>query len=103
MRITFLTPPSFDKNKPAERTAGCTRLVYDMPKIYELTVVALLEECGYQINYKNFVLERGTKEDCIDYIKNDNSDIYFFWSVNLSISTDDMVQVIILKYQPEAK
>ena len=103
MRITFLTPPSFDKNKPAERTAGCTRLVYDMPNIYELTVVALLEECGYQINYKNFVLERGTKEDCIDYIKNDNSDIYFFWSVNLSISTDAMVQEIIHKYQPEAK
>ena len=47
MKLTFLVPPVLDHNKPAERTAGCTRIVYAAPNIYELTVVAVLEQEGY--------------------------------------------------------
>lgn len=91
-----------DGQKPAERTAGCTRVVYDMANIYELTVVALLEKEGHHVIYKNFVLDRGSKEDCFQYIRNDDSDCYFFWSVNLSIPTDIEVQDFIHKQNPEA-
>ncbi|MCC8094990.1 MAG: B12-binding domain-containing radical SAM protein [Tannerellaceae bacterium] len=97
LKITFLTPPSFEeKEKPAERTAGCTRLVYDMPNIYELTVAALLEKEGYEIHYRNFVLDRQQKQACLNFLENDESDCYIFWSVNLSISTDKQVQDFIL-------
>lgn len=95
MKITFLTPPSLDNSKPAERTAGCTRVVYNMANIYELTVVAVLEQGGYDIHYKNFVLENETKESLFSFLKNDDSDCYIFWSVNLSIPTDLQVQSFI--------
>ena len=95
MKITFLIPPSFDENKPAERTAGCTRLVYDMPNIYALTVAAVLEQMGQIVEYKDFVLERQTIEHFREFVSNDDSDIYIFWSVNLSIATDVEAQKLI--------
>ena len=55
MKLTFLVPPVLDHNKPAERTAGCTRIVYAAPNIYELTVVAVLEQEGYTPIYRDFV------------------------------------------------
>lgn len=102
MKLTFITPPSFDSHKPAERTAGCTRLVYNMPNIYELTVAAIMEKEGYDVRYNNFVLDNGSKEDCLAFIEKDDSDCYFFWSVNLSIPTDIQVQNYIYKKKPNA-
>lgn len=102
MKITFLTPPSLDNNKPAERTAGCTRVVYNMANIYELTVVAVLEQCGHDIRYKNFVLENGNKEELFDFLTKDDSDCYIFWSVNLSIPTDIQVQSFIHTHHSKA-
>lgn len=57
MIITFIVPPSLDGENPAERTAGCTRLVYPMPNIYELIVAALLEQGGYTVRYEDFVIK----------------------------------------------
>jgi radical SAM superfamily enzyme YgiQ (UPF0313 family) len=102
MKTTFLTPPALDRQKPAERTAGCTRVVYNMPNIYELTVAAMLEKEGYEVCYKHFVLEEATKKDCFDFLKSDNSDCYCFWSVNLSISTDTQIEEYIHKIHPNA-
>ncbi|MDR2929123.1 MAG: B12-binding domain-containing radical SAM protein [Cytophagaceae bacterium] len=102
MNITFITPPSLDTYKPAERTAGCTRIVYDMPNIYELTVVAILEKAGHSIAYRNFVLERASEKDCNDFLKKDCSDIYFFWTVNLSMPTDLELQARIRNAHPNA-
>ena len=102
MKVTFLTPPALDGYKPAERTAGCTRLVYDMPHIYELTVAALLEKEGYDVVYKNFVLDSASKEDCFAFLKNDNSDCYIIWTVNLSIPSDIQVKEYIHTLHPKA-
>lgn len=102
MKVTFLTPPSLDQFKPAERTAGCTRVVYDMVNIYELTVAALLEQKGLEVHYKNFVLEGATSEVCFDFLASDDSDVYFFWTVNLSIPTDVQVERFIHKNRPGA-
>lgn len=102
MKITFLTPPSLDNNKPAERTAGCTRVVYNMANIYELTVVAVLQKDGHDIHYRNFVLENGTKENLFAFLKDDDSDCYIFWSVNLSLSTDLQVQSFIHAHNEKA-
>ena len=102
MKVIFLTPPSLDQFKPAERTAGCTRVVYNMVNIYELTVAALLEQQGLEVCYKNFVLDEAAPEACFDFLSSDDSDVYFFWTVNLSIPTDIQVERYIHKNRPGA-
>lgn len=102
MKISFLIPPPFDGEKPAERTAGCTHTVYPMPNIYELIVAAALEQAGHEIFYYDFVLKNAVKESFEELLLNDNSNIYFIWSVNLSIETDMRAHSIIRRLRPDA-
>lgn len=95
MKISFLVPPSFRNAQPAERTAGCTSVVYPMPNIYELTVAACLEQEGHQVGY---FFEFKDKTDFEHFIAADASQIYIFWSVNLAIETDLEALQIIRKY-----
>ena len=102
MKVSFITPPSLDKFKPAERTAGCTRVVYNMINIYELTVAALAEQEGYEVAYRNFVLEEASSEQFFLFLENDDSDVYLLWTVNLSIPTDIQVERFIHAKRPES-
>ncbi len=89
MKLTFIVPPCFDHKQAAERTAGCTRVVYLAPNIYELTVAAVLEQAGkYEVKYRDFVYSGENREAFEDFIGSDDSDIYLMWTVNLSIETD---------------
>ncbi|HNW68202.1 MAG TPA: radical SAM protein [Bacteroidales bacterium] len=97
MRITFLVPPSFNHQQPAERTAGCTSVVYPMPNLYELTVAACLERENYEVDYR-FIWNKTT--DFEDFISKDASHIYIIWSVNLAIPTDLQVTQLIRRYHP---
>ncbi|MBQ1798097.1 MAG: radical SAM protein, partial [Muribaculaceae bacterium] len=105
MKITFLVPPVLDGSKqPAERTAGCTRVVYLAPNIYELTVVAVLEEEGHHdIAYRDFVYDRESREAFTKFLAEDTSDIYFIWTVNLSIENDLIATSLIHEHRPAAK
>lgn len=103
MRITFIIPPSIHDIKPAERTAGCTRMVYNMPNIYELTVAALFEQEGYEVAYIDFVIEKKTNDDLDKFLVQDTSDFYCFWSVNLSMDADLNALQQIRNYHPTAK
>ena len=87
MIITFLVPPSLDGELPAERTAGCTRLVYPMPNIYELIVAAVLEK-EHDVRYRDFVLDEEREAHLEQFMAGDKSDCYMFWCVNLSLETD---------------
>jgi len=100
MRITFITPPALDGELPAERTAGCTRLVYNMPNIYELIVVAVLEQL-HDVRHKDFVLEGGSLRAMETFIKSDDSDCYMLWCVNLSLVTDLAAIRIIRRFHPQ--
>ena len=103
MKITFLTPPEINPHtKPAERTAGCTRLVYDMPNIYALTIAAIFEKMNVDVRYVDFVLDRKTFQDFETFVEQDKSDCYCFWSVNLSIETDLKALETIRKYNSNA-
>jgi radical SAM superfamily enzyme YgiQ (UPF0313 family) len=100
MKITFLVPPALDGGLPAERTAGCTRLVYAMPNIYELTVAAMLEK-EHRVSYCDFVIE-GKKEKHLDrFLAGNHSDCYMLWCVNLSLETDMKTIRTIRKYHPQ--
>ena len=82
MKITFIIPPALDNTNPAERTAGCTRLVYPMPNIYELTVAGLLEQDKHEVCYQDFVLNNEKQSGLDDFLKNDSSECYMLWCVN---------------------
>jgi radical SAM superfamily enzyme YgiQ (UPF0313 family) len=100
MIITFIAPPSLDGKLPAERTAGCTRLVYPMPNIYELIVAAILEK-EQDVRYQDFVLEKKNERHLIRFLVDDKSDCYVLWCVNLSLETDLKTIQYIRKYHPE--
>ena len=100
MKISFIVPPSLDGLKPAERSAGCTRLVYPMPNIYELTVAAIFEKLNHQVEYHDFVIKRQTEKDFQTFIRLHQTDIFCIWSVNLSFETDKKAVDIIRIYHP---
>ena len=81
MKITFLIPPPLHGQRPAERSSGCTHVVYPTPNIYELTVAALVEKTGlFTVAYKDFTYE---KDEFGKFIAEDDSDFYSIWTVKL--------------------
>lgn len=103
LKITFLIPPVFrDDVKPAERSAGCTRIVYPFPNLYELTLAAVLEREGYEVRLRDFVYESERPEDLDAWLRKDDSNVYCIWGVNLSIPDDDATIRMIHDINPRA-
>ena len=100
MIITFIVPPSLDGELPAERTAGCTRVVYPMPNIYELTVAAILEK-EHDVRYRDFTFNDEKEKNLEHFLAADKSDCYMLWSVNLSLETDLKTISHIRNYHPD--
>lgn len=104
MKISFIVPPCFDHKQPAERTAGCTRVVYLAPNIYELSVAAVLEQNpDNQVKYHDFVYNKTTPAQLDSFFASDDSDVYMIWTVNLSINTDLSCISVIRKYRKDVK
>jgi radical SAM superfamily enzyme YgiQ (UPF0313 family) len=96
-------PPVFNpKERPAERTAGCTTMVYPMVNIYELTVAAVLEKEGHEVAYEDFISTKRNVRKLENFLRQDSSDAYVFWSVNLSIQNDLAASRLIRAHSPEA-
>lgn len=103
MKIAFIIPPAADpKVRPAERTAGCTRVVYPAPNIYELTTAAFLEQQGHTVSYHDFIYPRRSTADLDRFLAADDSDAYAIWSVNLGIDDDLSAIARIAARRPEA-
>lgn len=104
MKITFLVPPVLDNQRPAERSAGCTRVVYFAPNIYELTVIGVVEKENLgEVAYEDFVFYKKSETDFKNFLTGDNSDIYCIWTVNLSIESDLLAIDSILAIRPQAR
>jgi len=95
MRITFLIPPSLDNNPPAERVFGCNYGLYPIPNIFILYVAAVLEKNGYEVKYVDGAIEKWSEEKFREFLKNDKSDIYSFYTVFLSEHTDKIAHKIV--------
>ncbi|MCH5245010.1 MAG: radical SAM protein [Muribaculaceae bacterium] len=104
MKLTFLVPPCYDSAQPAERSAGCTRIVYPMINIYELTAAATLRDIGkHTVGYEDFVFEgtgKNSERRFEEFLSNDRADAYLIWTVNLSIESDIHAISIIRRYHP---
>ena len=103
MRMTFVVPPEPGKEVAAERSAGCTRIVYPMPNIYELIAAACLEDKGHKVKLVDFVTEKGDADAVERFLRTDNSSPYLVWSVNLSRNADFAFRDMALRLRPEAK
>lgn len=103
MKVTFLIPPCYDHKQPAERSAGCTRIVYPMINIYELTAAAAIRDAaGHEVAYKDFIFEcKDGKKAFEEFIADDRSDAYAIWTVNLSLESDLTAITVIRRYHPE--
>lgn len=89
MKVTFIIPPQFDGKVPAERTAGCTRVTYPAPNIYELTVAAVVRSLsGVVVKYADFMSVKSPRKKFTEFLTDDDSDCYAMWTVNLSIDND---------------
>ncbi len=87
MKITFLVPPPIEGKIP-ERVAGCAYLLYYVPNIFLLSVAAILEKSGYEVRYIETTIKKWQRGHFLAYLKEDLSDVYCFYSVNLSQETD---------------
>jgi radical SAM superfamily enzyme YgiQ (UPF0313 family) len=67
-----------------------------------LTVAAILENEGYNVCYENFISSKRSLGQWESFLENDRSDIYIFWSVNLSIKNDVEASQQIFHYSPKA-
>ncbi len=101
MKLTFLVPPCFDNRQAPERSAGCTRIVYPMINIYELTLAAYLRSgLNCEVGFHDFVYDKTGEKEFRDLLKNDRSDFFFIWTVNLSIESDIHAIGILREYHP---
>lgn len=104
MKLTFLVPRSYDHKQPAERSAGCTRVVYLAPNIYELTAAAYVRTIpGVEVSYLDCIAKNISAKEFERIISTDQSDVYLIWSVNLSIDNDIHTIKIIRQYHPKTK
>ena len=101
MKVTFLIPPTFDKERPADRSLGYSYMTYPTMNTYELTMAAMLEDDGYTVAYEDFVLTKRSHHDLEHFLIMDESEIYFIWSVNLSVENDLSATKFIQKYSPD--
>ncbi len=102
MKVSFVIPPCYDHKQPAERSAGCTRVVYPAPNIYELTVAAAVRAIdGVEVAYKDCVFCKMKSRDFASWAASDSSDVYMIWTVNLSIESDLQAIADIRKSHPD--
>lgn len=87
MKIAFLVPPPIDGNIP-ERVAGCAYLLYYVPNIFLLSAAAVLEKDGCAVKYLETTIKKWDRGRFLSFLREDLSDVYCFYSVNLSQNTD---------------
>lgn len=102
MRCVFLVPPSFDGHREVERVFGCTYGLYPIPNIFFLYVAAVFLKNGYKTEYIDAPVLSWSKKKFLDYIKNNKSDIYLFYTVNLAKQTDKIAAEYIKSIYPDS-
>ena len=88
LKILFLVPPAVEGTHPAERSSGCTRVVYPTPNIYELQVAACVRQTGFDVSYWDCVNHPLSEETLLNRMGKESFDVVLMWTVNLSVAND---------------
>ncbi len=89
MKATFLVPPPLKSRRAAERVAGCAYGLYPVPNIFILYAATVLRGAGLEVRFRDCALEGLSGAAFVHYLREDNSDLYLFYTVNLSMETDE--------------
>ncbi|MBR9682513.1 MAG: hypothetical protein GOV02_02465, partial [Candidatus Aenigmarchaeota archaeon] len=95
MKVTFLVPPPLDGKYAAERIFGCNYGLYQQPNIFILYPATMLKEAGHDVRVKDFSVGDVSEKAFNDFVDNDDSDVYVFYTVFLSKKTDIRAKDII--------
>jgi radical SAM superfamily enzyme YgiQ (UPF0313 family) len=101
MKISFIDPPNLLNKRNVERVFGCTYSLYPLPNLYSLYNASVLEREGFLVNYIDMANEGWSKKRLLNFIKKDDSDVYVFYSVNLSMDSDLLVAEEIRKIKKD--
>ena len=101
LNVTFLVPPVVIGEHPAERSSGCTRVVYPTPNIYELQVAACVEQ-QYAVTYLDCVNHALSVNQLEELVRKQPAQVYCMWTVNLSVQNDIEITRRIHRIAPEA-
>jgi anaerobic magnesium-protoporphyrin IX monomethyl ester cyclase len=88
MKVTFLIPPVLDGTRNVDRCFGCNYNIYFLPLLPVLYCATIIKKNVERILILDFAAQKKTKSDFTDFIKNDDSDVYVFYTVFLSQNTD---------------
>lgn len=103
MKATFLIPPPLDGKLSAERIFGCNYGIYYQPNIFILYSMSVLEEAGCEIDFMDCSIDNIERDEFLDFIKKDNSEIYIFYTVFLSKDSDLIARKLIREIKPGVK
>ena len=95
MKITFLVPPILQGTRIAERVAGCSYVLYDVPNIFMVLFAAVARDAGHEVSYVDFPVMKKRRDDFLNFLKNDDSHVYFIFTVELSVQTDILAHQLI--------
>jgi len=103
MKITFLMPPSLDGERCADRCYGCNYGIYFLPHLPTLYMATILQNDRYEIAIRDFAAKKQKKKDFLNFISNDDSNAYVFFTVFLSERNDIEARRLIRNIQDDAK
>lgn len=100
LKVAFVVPPVvIEGEHPAERSSGCTRVVYPTPNIYELTMAAYVREHGCAVSYIDCVNAGLSMSELLKALAQE--DVCLIWTVNLSLQNDVKVSEMIHDQYPQ--
>ncbi len=102
MKITFLTPPSKEKDKVPERIYGCSYQIYQQPNLPLLYVAGILQNQRHELDLIDFTYENNSQGALEKFLLNSRSQVYIIHSVLLSKKIDLDTSKVINKIKPNA-
>ncbi|MDY6965781.1 MAG: radical SAM protein [Halobacteriota archaeon] len=103
MKVSFLIPPALDGKRAADRCYGCNYGIYFLPHLPTLYMATVLQKNGFDVEINDFAAKKLAEKDFFDFISGDDSEIYVFYTVFLSESTDILAKKNINATRKEAK
>ena len=103
MKVTFLIPPVLDGTQDVDRCFGCNYSIYFLPLLPALYSATLLKGEVEAVSILDFPALKKTKNDFKNFIQNDNSDVYIFYTVFLCQNTDLSARNMIREVRADAR
>lgn len=103
MKVTFLIPPVLDGTSDVDRCFGCNYNIYFLPLLPVLYAATLLKDEVESVSIADFPAHKNKKEDFLDFIEKDNSEVYIFYTVFLCQNTDLIARKLIRGVKKDAR